>query len=81
MNARCEVENTMVELDLPRMRGSMLFPSCVRLQRCRGCCVGELIECQPTIYKPVTLQVANYMITINMYFDTKYIFSNSKHAE
>ncbi|CAL4156417.1 unnamed protein product [Meganyctiphanes norvegica] len=60
--AICKPELKTVELKTPP--GDLYFPRCVRLLHCGGCCIGDLLSCQPTATQPVyikVMKVANNM--------------------
>ncbi|RWS09095.1 vascular endothelial growth factor A-like protein, partial [Dinothrombium tinctorium] len=46
--AVCEPELRTVQLDGSNSGESIMFPKCVRVKRCGGCCVSERMECVPT---------------------------------
>ncbi|CAL4139907.1 unnamed protein product [Meganyctiphanes norvegica] len=53
--ASCKPDLEVVELEAPP--STLYLPQCVRLQRCGGCCTGNLLSCQPTKTEVVTLKV------------------------
>jgi len=60
INAVCSPELRSVELDIPEEPGVLVFPRCVRLQRCGGCCQGSRLQCQPTSTANVTVRVKKF---------------------
>ncbi|CAL4109423.1 unnamed protein product, partial [Meganyctiphanes norvegica] len=53
--ASCQPELQTVVLDEPLE--TMYLPGCVRLRRCGGCCMGNLLECRPTKTEPIKIKV------------------------
>ncbi|XP_054709599.1 platelet-derived growth factor subunit A-like [Uloborus diversus] len=46
--ANCQTEDQIVELEKPDDPSLILWPSCVRVKRCGGCCTSTMLTCQPT---------------------------------
>lgn len=55
--AGCIPELRTVELDLEHEKGVIFTPTCVRLHRCGGCCVGTSLSCQPISVEEVNIEV------------------------
>uniref|UniRef100_T1JHN3 Platelet-derived growth factor (PDGF) family profile domain-containing protein n=1 Tax=Strigamia maritima TaxID=126957 RepID=T1JHN3_STRMM len=53
--AQCEPQLTPVVLDKSSDPSVIYFPSCTRVERCGGCCMHDLLACEPT--KTEVLQV------------------------
>ena len=64
MPAGCLPENVTVPVPLNKTSDPnvFVFPSCIRIQRCGGCCNNALLECQPTLL--VTEKLAVTQITL-----------------
>lgn len=60
--ANCEPELRTVELELPKEASTYFHPTCVRLERCGGCCPSPFLTCQPTANETVTLKVQKTVI-------------------
>ncbi|GBO26254.1 hypothetical protein AVEN_19755-1 [Araneus ventricosus] len=45
--ATCEPEEQVVELEKPGNGALFLWPPCVRVRRCRGCCTSKMLTCSP----------------------------------
>ena len=45
--ALCKPEMTTVPLDTGTDPNVFIFPNCVRIERCGGCCNHELLQCEP----------------------------------
>lgn len=45
--ALCKPELTTVTINASSDPNIFLFPNCVRIERCGGCCNHDLLECQP----------------------------------
>ncbi|GIY55142.1 u43-Liphistoxin-Lth1a_1 [Caerostris darwini] len=45
--AMCEPEQQVVELEKPGHGAVLLWPPCVRVRRCGGCCTSKLLTCSP----------------------------------
>ncbi|XP_076303138.1 uncharacterized protein LOC143221630 [Lasioglossum baleicum] len=46
--ATCKPELQTVQLHLDTDTTSIYFPTCIRINRCGGCCYNSLLSCQPT---------------------------------
>ncbi|XP_055930754.1 vascular endothelial growth factor A-like isoform X2 [Argiope bruennichi] len=63
MNAKpgnCEPEEQVVELERPGNGAVFLWPPCVRVRRCGGCCTSKMLTCSPiatSLYNVTVLQV------------------------
>ncbi|CAL1294414.1 unnamed protein product [Larinioides sclopetarius] len=58
--ATCEPEEQVVELERPGNGALYLWPPCVRVRRCGGCCTSKMLTCSPiatSLYNVTVLQV------------------------
>lgn len=58
--ASCQPEMQVVELEKPVNGASFIWPPCVRVPRCGGCCTSKLLSCLPvatSIYNVTVLHV------------------------
>ena len=80
--AKCALENVTVHLNLPVEENVMYFPTCIRLPRCSGCCVGQLLKCQPSSTKTHTYKVKKhtYMVKKHIYMVKKHTYMVKKHT-
>lgn len=65
--ALCKPELTLVNLNESTDPNIFIFPNCIRIERCGGCCNHDLLECQPRDIEmqkmrliQTTFQGANY---------------------
>lgn len=57
--ATCIPTDTVVSLQLLENKDPsiIIFPSCTRVKQCGGCCVDNLLSCQPTATQSITFEV------------------------
>ncbi|GFQ79293.1 u43-Liphistoxin-Lth1a_1 [Trichonephila clavata] len=58
--ATCQPEMQVVELEKPSNGATFIWPPCVRVPRCGGCCTSKLLSCHPvatSVYNVTVLQV------------------------
>ncbi|XP_022236400.1 vascular endothelial growth factor A-like isoform X2 [Limulus polyphemus] len=55
--ANCEPELQVVELPKPSDSLTVIWPSCIRINRCGGCCSSSLLQCVPKRTSTVHLKV------------------------
>ncbi|CAI9594505.1 unnamed protein product [Staurois parvus] len=69
----CQVRETLVDVlqEYPDEVEYMFKPSCVPLMRCAGCCSDESLECAPTGWYNVTLQILRIKPYVSQHFVEK----------
>lgn len=69
----CQVRETLVDVlqEYPDEVEYIFKPSCVPLMRCAGCCSDETLECVPTAWHNITMQILKYRSYVSQHFVEK----------
>ena len=60
----CKPDPTPIELDLPQKIGTTYIPTCARVNKCGGCCFGDVLSCQPTKTKTIYIDVCALIVLL-----------------
>ncbi|XP_075234945.1 uncharacterized protein LOC142332402 [Lycorma delicatula] len=64
--AYCKPELTVIPINKSTdTTTTVLFPSCIRIERCSGCCVSDALSCQPVETKTVNYEIKIYKLEFN----------------
>ncbi|XP_063774956.1 vascular endothelial growth factor A, long form isoform X2 [Pseudophryne corroboree] len=78
----CQVREVLVDIyqEYPDEVEYIYKPSCVPLMRCAGCCLDETLECAPTDFHNVTMQIARFKPHVSNVYVHKSFLQHS-HCE
>ncbi|KAM3930725.1 vascular endothelial growth factor A, long form isoform 3-T3 [Leptodactylus fuscus] len=76
----CQVRETLVDIyqEYPDEVEFIFKPSCVPLMRCSGCCSDENLECVPTEWYNVTMQILRMRPHLSQHYIEKSFHQHSR---
>lgn len=80
--AKCMPELQAVKLMTSNDPTVLFYPPCTRIERCGGCCTGDLYSCQPVEQETIFVQVIKTQYTggTRMKYAGKEIIPIEKHT-
>ncbi|XP_032677809.1 vascular endothelial growth factor A-like [Odontomachus brunneus] len=78
LSAKCMPELQTVSLKLNDDPGTIVYPSCTRINRCGGCCSSSLLSCQPTASETRNFEVI--VTTLSLHYRYQQIVPLEEHT-
>jgi len=81
VEAVCSPQPTTVSIPLTVQPHILLWPRCVRVARCGGCCIADLLSCEPEKTVKTNFTVQKHAYTINQEKPLEYIGDETVEIE